>query len=47
MDSEEAAEEIIDKVDNETIDYKAMESIADWSVSATPVFDAQKDFAFL
>ena len=44
MNSEEADEEIIDQVDDEIISNKAMESIADWSVSATPVFDAQKDF---
>ena len=44
MNSEEASEEIIDQVDDEIIDNKAMESIADWSVSDTPVFYAQKQF---
>ena len=42
MDSLEVAEEITDQFDDELFGQEAMEFAADWSVSVTPIFDAQQ-----
>ena len=41
------AKDILETIEDEISDQEGMELIADWSVSATPVLDAHKDFEFL